>query len=97
METTNDCLKLSLELLSRTKILVYSSFGIFFFNNKLSKFLLFLKFILTDSFFSKCPLPLVTITINVAEFCCDAKKKHVDYVNGRFKSCTEYMDKLWIG
>lgn len=43
------------------------------------------------SFFFKCPLPPVTITINVAEFCRDAKK-HVDCVNRRLENCTEVQE-----
>jgi hypothetical protein len=39
----------------------------------------------------KCPLPPVTITINIAEFCHEAKK-HVDCVNRRLENCTEVQE-----
>ncbi|CAF3174054.1 unnamed protein product [Rotaria socialis] len=42
-------------------------------------------------FYNKCPLPPVTITVNIAEFCRDAKK-HVDCVNRRLENCTEVQE-----
>ncbi|CAF1024980.1 unnamed protein product [Rotaria sp. Silwood1] len=42
-------------------------------------------------FYNKCPLPPVTIKINVAEFCREAKK-HVDCVNRRLENCTEVQE-----
>ncbi|CAF1323152.1 unnamed protein product [Adineta steineri] len=42
-------------------------------------------------FYNKCPLPPVTIKINIAEFCYEAKK-HVDCVNRRLENCTEVQE-----
>ena len=41
--------------------------------------------------FSQCPLPPVTVKVNIAEFCFDAKK-HVDCVNRRLENCTEVQE-----
>ncbi|UJR27300.1 hypothetical protein I4U23_008595 [Adineta vaga] len=38
-----------------------------------------------------CPLPPVTIKVNIAEFCHEAKK-HVDCVNRRLENCTEVQE-----
>ena len=50
---------------------------------------LFLKLII--SFRIQCPLPPVTIKINVVEFCREAKK-HVDCVNKRLENCSQVQE-----
>ncbi|CAF0757366.1 unnamed protein product [Adineta ricciae] len=42
-------------------------------------------------FYNKCPLPPVTVNVNVAQFCYEAKK-HVDCVNRRLENCTEVQE-----
>lgn len=73
----------------RTKGLADASCDIFFYNKVATR--LFVETASSVLFLFKCPLPPVTITINVEEFCRDAKK-HVDCVNRRLENCTEVQE-----
>jgi hypothetical protein len=55
------------------------------------KYIKICHFSLINHICLQCPLPPVTIQINVEEFCRDAKK-HVDCVNRRLENCTEVQE-----
>ena len=75
-------------LLIPNKIFLDGSCDIFLYNKVEKRFFLFMS---TIPFLLKCPLPPVTITINIDQFCRDAKK-HVDCVNRRVENCTEVQE-----